>query len=119
MRSFNFSICCVLLMGGVLYWIAPALGPFIYGEATESQHYMMMVHERIRVEGVIPRDFFIEGLAAMPSLHLAHASVFVIYMTRVWRPSAAFFIFCWLWFFIESMSSGWHYFVDIPPPEYY
>lgn len=113
-RRLNYSMCFVLLLGGVLYWVLPALGPFVYADGSGVQLYMKHLNEQIRVSGSIPVGFFIQGMAAMPSLHLAHATVFVVYARRASRCVWPVFAVSWLWFFFESMALGWHYFADIP-----
>lgn len=113
-RRLNYSMCFVLLLGGVLYWVLPALGPFVYFGGNGAQLYMEHLNDQIRISGAIPDGFFIQGMAAMPSLHLAHATVFVLHALRASPRVSVIFVAGWLWFFIESMASGWHYFADIP-----
>ncbi|HEY8941480.1 MAG TPA: phosphatase PAP2 family protein [Cellvibrio sp.] len=119
LRSLNLSIALVLLLGGVLYWVFPASGPFIffnnpYFEVDLLQMTMLGSYQEIRNTGVIPDGFFVSGLAAMPSLHLAHATVFLIYSMSLNIYFKILFVLSWIVFFIDSMALGWHYFIDIP-----
>lgn len=118
-RRANFCICLVLLAGGVAYSFFPAIGPFIFGQkaavnSSMSQFGMIMAYSYIQKNGCFPPGFFIQGLAAMPSLHLGHATVFLCFSIKYAKWLAPLFLLCFFWFFIESMASGWHYFADIP-----
>ncbi len=75
---------------------------------------MFDTYQEIKNTGVIPDGFFISGLAAMPSLHLAHATVFLIYSMSLNIYFKILFVLSWIIFFIDSMALGWHYFIDIP-----
>ncbi|QEY16533.1 hypothetical protein D0C16_11410 [Cellvibrio sp. KY-GH-1] len=119
LRSLNLAIGLVLLVGGVLYWVIPAAGPFVYFnsyyfEVNLQQAEMLDTYNQIKNTGVIPEGFFVSGLAAMPSLHLAHATVFLIYSMSLSVFFRVLFVLSWCVFFIDSMALGWHYFIDIP-----
>lgn len=119
LRSLNLSIALVLLFGGVLYWAFPASGPFVfvnnpYVEVNQLQTAMFEAYQEIKNAGIIPDGFFVAGLAAMPSLHLAHATVFLIYSMSLNTYFKILFVLSWVIFFIDSMALGWHYFIDIP-----
>ena len=119
LRSLNFSVALVLLLGGVLYWVFPASGPFVffnnpYVEVNQLQSVMFGYYKEINSTGIIPDGFFVSGLAAMPSLHLAHATVFLIHSMSLNVYFKILFLLSWVVFFIDSMALGWHYFIDIP-----
>ena len=119
LRSLNLAIALVLLLGGVLYWAFPASGPFVfidnpYFEVNHLQSVMLDTYQKIKNTGIITDGFFVSGLAAMPSLHLAHATVFLIYSMSLNAYFKFLFVLSWAVFFIDSMALGWHYFIDIP-----
>lgn len=118
-RRLNYGICLVLLSGGLLYWLVPALGPFVNegwgGKILPAQQHMYELSKFIRINMRFPNGFFIEALGAMPSLHLAHATLFFLFVHKYFRKLSIFFLLGVIWFFIDSMATGWHYFVDIPP----
>ncbi|MGE5488791.1 MAG: phosphatase PAP2 family protein [bacterium] len=117
-RRVIFATSLVLLAGGVLYWIAPAVGPFIYGPgpnalASRSQEIMWRVREQLIQTRQFPPGAFTAGLAAMPSLHVANMLVFVIYANRLrWLWLAYFPLLAWI--VIEAVVSRYHYVIDLP-----
>ncbi len=113
-----FATSLVLLAGAVSYWIAPAVGPFIYGPgpnafASRSQEIMWRVREQLIQTRQFPPGAFAAGLAAMPSLHVANMLVFVIYANRLrWLWLAYFPLLAWI--VIEAVVSRYHYVIDLP-----
>lgn len=115
------AIALVLVIGGISYAIAPACGPFIYGPgvnpfATEVQMQMLDFQRgMVGSDGNSYRpEFFIAAVAAMPSLHIAHAFVLLWF---AWRhvPVLGFAYLAPLAFlFSEAIAARWHYLADIP-----
>ena len=121
---FVIGIMLVLALGGLSYLIAPAVGPFIYEAgnnalATDAQNSMLYGFKQVQEQGMpwINRwgsDYFTGALAAMPSLHVAHATVITYYMVTSRSFLAPLFIFFWTWILIDSIALRWHYLVDAP-----
>ncbi len=121
---FVIGIMLVLTLGGLSYLIAPAVGPFIYEAgnnalATEAQNGMLYGFKLVQEQGMpwINRwgsDYFTGALAAMPSLHVAHATVITYYMVTSRAFLAPLFVFFWTWILIDSIALRWHYVVDAP-----
>ncbi len=121
---FVIGIMLVLALGGLSYLIAPAVGPFIYEAgnnalATDAQNSMLVGFKQVQEQGMpwINRwgsDYFTGALAAMPSLHVAHATVITYYMVTSRSFLAPLFIFFWTWILIDSIALRWHYVVDAP-----
>jgi membrane-associated phospholipid phosphatase len=115
-RRLNFSICITLLAGGVLYWVFPAIGSFMYMHTiVDSEMAMARINLYIHQTQQIPAGMFLEGLAAMPSLHLAHATVFFVHVFRNKRLASIPFAIAAVWFAFAALYLGWHYFLDIIP----
>lgn len=113
-RRLNFSICLTLLIGGILYWVYPALGSFLYtDDGYRPQLEMLTINKYIRQTGLIPSGMFLEGLAAMPSLHLAHSTVFMVHSYKCKRVSCLLFIPLTMFFSVEALALGWHYSLDL------
>lgn len=118
-RQLVLGVCLILLAGGLMYWIAPAVGPFIYREglnpdSTRSQHYMMYLFHGVVSSGELPPGYFTAPLAAMPSLHVAHALFFTLFAARSLRWLFWAFLPLLLWIVLESVATGWHYLIDLP-----
>ncbi len=58
--------------------------------------------------------YFTGALAAMPSLHVAHATVITYYMVTSRAFLAPLFVCFWTWILIDSIALRWHYVVDAP-----
>lgn len=87
LRRVVLGMSLVMLIGSVCYWIAPAVGPFIYEPgpnqlATRAQAHMWEMYCQVTDTGCLPAGYFIAPLAAMPSLHVANMLLFVIYARR-------------------------------------
>lgn len=121
---FCIGVLLTLCLGSLSYMVAPALGPFLYEEglsakATEAQAGMLWAHEQIMLEGMAwiaeaGPGYFTGALAAMPSLHIAHAIVmtwFIVKARSIWIPV---FLAISFWVTIESVASRWHYLIDLP-----
>jgi hypothetical protein len=121
---FAVGILLVLSIGGLSYLIAPALGPFIFETspdkmAAQAQLGMHEAYQEVQKEGMawILRSgsrYFTGPLAAMPSLHVAHATVMTYYMLRSRSTLAPLFVILWSWILIDSIALRWHYVVDAP-----
>ena len=121
---FVIGIMLVLALGGLSYLIAPAVGPFIYEAgnnalATGAQNEMLYGFKQVQEQGMpwINRwgsEYFTGALAAMPSLHVAHATVITYYMVTSRSFLAPLFVFFWTWILIDSIALRWHYVVDAP-----
>jgi hypothetical protein len=121
---FCLGVLLTLSIGALSYMIAPALGPFIYEDglsasATQAQASMYWAHQQAVQHGMdwIERagpGYFTGGLAAMPSLHIAHAIVMTYFIKRAGSPLFVLFLLICFWVTIESVASRWHYLIDLP-----
>lgn len=118
------GLLLTMALGGFAYVIAPAVGPFLYEEgvngfATLSQADMWTARQQLlsgrgdwlATEGP---QYFTGGLAAMPSLHIAHAAVMTWYAHKSGHVARWLFLVLSLFIVIESVATRWHYLVDIP-----
>lgn len=120
-RRLILGLTLILLVGGVTYWIAPALGPFIFrgggnAVAERATHSMYEAYLQVRESRQFPPGYFAAPLAAMPSLHVGHTAFMTAFawarrplrsLAWILTPLAAFIT-------IEAIASGWHYLVDLP-----
>lgn len=121
---FVLGILLVLALGGLSYLIAPAVGPFLFEDgmnaaATRAQAGMWRVYGTVVAEGApwIAANgsaYFTGALAAMPSLHIAHAAVMTWYMHRSRLIVRWPFLVILLFILVESVVSRWHYLIDAP-----
>lgn len=121
---FCIGILLGMCLGALAYLPAPALGPFIYGdglnpEATEAQARMLWAHNQAKHGGMpwvaeAGASYFTGALAAMPSLHIAHAVVMTWFIIQARSMLSWLFLFICFWIVIESVASRWHYLIDLP-----
>ena len=121
---FAVGVLLVLSIGGLSYLVAPALGPFIFETspdklAAQAQLGMYEAYQEVQKEGMawIRRSgsrYFTGPLAAMPSLHVAHATVITYYIIVSRSALAPFFVIMWSWILIDSIALRWHYVIDAP-----
>jgi hypothetical protein len=119
LRRLVVGMCAILLLGGLCYWIVPARGPFVFRQsvsliAQDAQAFMLRSFDAlVRTRHVAP-GAFVAPLAAMPSLHTAHAVFFTWFAAErmpkllwVYVPALLFILF-------EAVATGWHYVIDLP-----
>ena len=121
---FAVGVLLVLSIGGLSYLVTPALGPFIFETspdrlAAEAQLGMYEAYQEVREEGMawILRSgsrYFTGPLAAMPSLHVAHATVITYYIITSRSALTPLFVIMWSWMVIDSIALRWHYVIDAP-----
>jgi hypothetical protein len=121
---FAVAVLLVMSLGGLSYLIAPALGPFIFETspdklAAEAQRGMYAAYQEVREEGMawILRSgsrYFTGPLAAMPSLHVAHATVITYYIIVSRSALTPLFVVMWSLILIDSIALRWHYAIDAP-----
>ncbi len=119
LRRLVMSVCLILLVGGLSYWIAPAEGAYLYrvGENLQSsiaQQHMHFLFNQVKATGVLPNGYFVAPPAAMPSLHIAHAFTFLWFAWRRIPWLAWLYLPVTFWLVIESVCSAFHYLVDLP-----
>lgn len=118
-RQVILGVGWILALGGVGYWIAPAVGPFIYRHGVDShatlvQSHMWEMYHVLVLTRRVPDSYFLMPPAAMPSLHIAHVAFFVWMMRRISRPLSLFFFPVLLWFMVTAVGLAWHYLLDLP-----
>jgi membrane-associated phospholipid phosphatase len=117
-RKVVVGTCLVLLLGGISYWIAPAVGPFIYESSKlagfpETQKEMYAVYLNIVSTGKIPNGFFSGSLAAMPSLHVANSLFFLLCARRSLKWLQIFYVPIFIFIIIVAVASKYHYVIDL------
>lgn len=117
-RKVVIGVCLILLVGGVSYWVCPAVGPFIFSTNdttfTPIQHGMYSYYLVVCQQHIIPSGYFTAAPAAMPSLHIAHSFFLMIMALRTIRPLGYFYTAVFLGILFISVASQWHYIIDIP-----
>jgi hypothetical protein len=120
-RRLVLGTALILMLGGVCYWIAPAVGPFIFrdgvnalSQASQARMYEMFL--QLKQTGVLPAGYFCAPPAAMPSLHIANSLFFILAAlgSRKTRWLLFFYIPLFCWIVIESVSTAFHYVIDLP-----
>ncbi len=126
-NSFGKLTVAVLLqqaLGGLAYLVAPALGPFLYQEGvnpiiTEGQAGMLRFYQASVAEGPAflaanGSPNFSVGLAAMPSLHIAGAVLFLLFAWREAKVLVPIYSLILVFLTVTSVATRWHYLVDLP-----
>jgi len=122
--NFALALLLVMVLGAFSYLIAPAVGPFLYEtgvneRAANAQAGMWWGFQQVQQHGAAWVDangseYFTGALGAMPSLHIAYATVMVYYMIRSRSAFIPLFVALAFWMLIESVASRWHYVIDAP-----
>lgn len=126
-----------ILLGTVAAWVFASAGPCYYnvfvghdanyaellanlariakaaaaeGHPINSLYYQPLLLDAYRAREYAPAG----GISAMPSMHVAMATLMVIAASKRSGLLAALFGFYWLLIWIGSVHFGWHYFVDGP-----
>ena len=108
----------VILLGAVSYTFFPAIGPFYYESSPspvleQAQTGMLAKYYHYKdTQEYLPYQL-IQGIAAMPSLHVANAFVFVFFIFRYARPFSVIYIPSFIYIFIDAMYTKYHYFLDL------
>ena len=122
--AFALTAILVTVFGALSYLAAPALGPFLFGAgtdplATQAQAGMLEARRLVEAGGAawIAENggaYFTGALAAMPSLHVAYATVTLWYVWRTRSPLVVAFAAAWCFTLIAAVATRWHYLVDLP-----
>lgn len=114
------AIALVLSIGGIAYMIAPARGPFIYSPDDDAfsfhiQQGMSAFQDRFVASAGLEYHGaeFISPLAAMPSLHVAHAWLLLVYAASNVRWLACAYFPLVVFILTEAVVSRWHYVIDL------
>lgn len=113
----------VQALGGMLYIVIPAAGPFLYHPsanaviAAAQQAFSAVRHAELAGGVNWARantgQYLIYGLGAMPSLHAAASFVLLYYAWRHVRWLGVVYTPAFLWILFEAMASRWHYGIDL------
>lgn len=117
-RKVMVGTCLILLFGGVSYWIAPAIGPFIFEPSklanfSKTQNEMYTAYLSLVHTGKVPNEYFGEAPAAMPSLHVANSLFFLLSAKRSLPWLAVIYIPVFTFIVIIASASKWHYLIDM------
>lgn len=119
-------IACMIMqiLGTIGYLLAPAVGPFQFERGvnpliTVQQTTMMDFYRQSMLHGVDwlqanGAHSFTAGLGAMPSLHVAGATLFFLNARRHSRVLSILFGFILVYIVVTSVAARWHYLVDLP-----
>ena len=114
------TISMVLFVGGFLYCLLPAYGPFIFGISPQNHYHVVqgMMFDTTQIfktthDHNLIAERFDFVLGAMPSLHVAHAlAVFqAIYLLN--RKFSWIFLGIALYLAVYAVVSQFHYVLDI------
>lgn len=120
-RQCLLAVTLVLLIGGLGYIPFPALGPFVF-QPNEGIHAYFIQQDMLNFmeqfldsSGVAyTGGNFIMPLAAMPSLHVAHAYVLLYFTWVHMRWLGYIYLPIFIFLTTEAVSSRWHYLADLP-----
>lgn len=125
MRWLFSSVCFLYLCGIYLTVLAPSFGPFFFdperyswlrgtviGEAQAMliKHFVYSMDRASQGESISNAAFI--GIAAFPSLHVAHMVLLSVIGWKTARPFAIFTIGVAIVTTIATVAFGWHYAID-------
>lgn len=123
-RALVIAAITLQAFGALGYLIAPAVGPFVFEQGTNSfftsvQQGMLASYQAHLAQGpswvaANGQTMLLTGLGAMPSLHAGGSFLFVIFAWRHCRwvtpiPLAMCAFLC-----IAAIANRWHYLIDLP-----
>lgn len=119
---FFFAYCLIWMLGGMMYFAWPSLGPVYYRPsrfvwldqapyAQYLQDLLMRDYVRFRTDPAYYTVKLYQGVAALPSLHVGVLVLFAI-ASRPWRPVAVALWALTAVTFVGSLALGWHYAID-------
>lgn len=119
-RELFSATIIALLIGNVVYVLLPALGPFLFSDPHSPfmqevfQGMYMKYYIYVSSDGLsyVP-TFLVQGLAAMPSLHIANTIVFVYFIWRYARYALIVYIPLTLFIAVEAVYTRFHYVLDL------
>lgn len=123
-RALTIAAITLQAFGALAYLVAPALGPFVFEQGTNSffngvQHSMLASYQAHVAQGpdwvtANGDKMLLTGLAAMPSLHAGGSFLFVIFAWRHCRVASPFPILLFTFICIAAIANRWHYLIDLP-----
>lgn len=99
------------MIGSLGYVLMPAVGPLINNLDMHRENYQLW--QNVMATGAAPRGYFFMALAAMPSLHVAHAVTFTYISKKYFAKLLWFMIPMTVWIFIDAVYLRWHYVLDL------
>lgn len=123
-RALTIAAITFQAFGALSYLIAPAVGPFVFEQGTNSyftgiQNEMLANYQAHLAQGTSwvaanGDAMLLTGLAAMPSLHAGGSFLFVIFAWRHCRWSSPVPILLFGFICIAAIANRWHYLIDLP-----
>lgn len=123
MALFHKVFCATvisLLLGTFGYLLFPTIGPFVYALPTSPllQQAMPIMYQQYTLytasAGVAyTPSYLVQGLAAMPSLHVAQVAVFTYYIWKHLKPLSVLYIPITAFIMLEAVYTHYHYVADL------
>ncbi|MBI4407140.1 MAG: phosphatase PAP2 family protein [Candidatus Kerfeldbacteria bacterium] len=109
-----------LLLGTFGYLLFPAIGPFVYElpaspllqQAMPLMYYQYDLYTA-SAGANYTASYLVQGLAAMPSLHVAQVAVFTYYIWKHLKPLSVLYIPMTTFIILEALYTHYHYAADI------
>jgi membrane-associated phospholipid phosphatase len=110
-RDYVVSICCVITLGYIGYWLVPAVGPYVY----QSTLFPQQLPGRVPSQQLIRVLDDLHGSArdCFPSLHTAATMCVLMF---AWRHARGFFVIYLpiaLGLFVSTVYLRYHYGIDV------
>lgn len=119
-RPMYFATIFAILIGALLYCMMPAIGPFYYSSSPspyvqDTVTDMLMRYNVYRLSHgeVYSYAMVVEGIAAMPSLHVGNTIIFLYFIYKYARKWTWFYLPCFIYIFIDAMYTKYHYGLDV------
>lgn len=122
-RRVIFTAMLVHALGAFSYWIAPAVGPFIYEAGNNAVETARQVHMFEGYQALMAGgrpwiaeygpQYMLAAVAAMPSLHVASSGVFLYYAWKHERWLGLCYLPLFTFILFEAVATRWHYAADL------
>ena len=119
MQQFVMAFCLLWILGGLCYFLFPALGPCYYlpdlfkNPSTPIATYLQKLLWNAYTNG--PTHKYLKsflGIAAMPSLHIAFSFLCAIFSYKISKLLCLFTCIYTMLILFGSVILGWHYTID-------
>jgi membrane-associated phospholipid phosphatase len=119
-RPMYFATIFAILMGAVFYCVMPAIGPFYYSPSPspyvqDTVSNMLMRYNLYRITNgeFYTYAMIVQGIAAMPSLHVANTLIFLYFIYKYARRWTWLYLISFIYIVIDAMYTKYHYGLDV------
>lgn len=119
-REMFFATLLLILLGSITYCLFPAIGPFYFSPShspytREIQEVMWQKYLLFKQSSgtIYSPAYLIQGIAAMPSLHIANTFAFMYFIYKYAKKFSIIYIPAFIYILIDAVYTKYHYLLDV------